>query len=176
MQFNLFSGGFVCWDGCAPNSITESSKLITHQIVDRNIEMTDINRWLAFIFLIFRSSRIYVQPQWVFDCFNSRRILPTVRYAPSATLPPHLSPFVEDEHETRGYVPEEMISHANKDPALISNRKPEVKKARRIDHLETMLVQKSKVYKESLQKKINEEVNRERRTEPSIRKTNLLPF
>jgi pescadillo protein len=54
-----------------------------------------------------------MQPQWVFDSFNARRLLPTIKYAPASTLPPHLSPFVDENIDV--YIPQEKIDQLRED-------------------------------------------------------------
>jgi len=66
---------------------------ITHQIVDRPLSALDEKK----------EGREYVQPQWIFDSFNTGCVLPVAPYAPGRAPPPHLSPFVDDKAE--GYVP-----------------------------------------------------------------------
>lgn len=82
----------------------ETDPRITHQIVDRPqlpqeslpaIPAADENA----VQKIQPGSRIpgrtYIQPQWVWDCINEGKLLRADLYAPGATLPPHLSPWVK---------------------------------------------------------------------------------
>lgn len=92
-------GGEVSWDCNLRPGATyqESDERITHQIVDRGANPS-------------RSrvvSRYYLQPQWVFDCINAKRLLPPEKYFPGVQLPPHLSPFVEEAPGE--YVPPEKM-------------------------------------------------------------------
>uniref|UniRef100_A0A914LYP5 Pescadillo homolog n=3 Tax=Meloidogyne TaxID=189290 RepID=A0A914LYP5_MELIC len=162
-------GGDVCWEDCYPvGSITNvSSELITHQIVDRQMKEMIINR-------------IYIQPQWIFDCFNSRRLLPTILYAPSTTLPPHLSPFIGDnerlnnsllisneqqknkdetkvEENVEGKSEEKGNQKEKKGEGLLKKKNKKNKQQQQDENNKGMSVQKSRIYKESEQKKINEE-------------------
>mmetsp|Transcript_20563 Transcript_20563/g.55003 ORF Transcript_20563/g.55003 Transcript_20563/m.55003 type:complete len:605 (-) Transcript_20563:74-1888(-) len=102
VYFALLCGGAseVGWERgasgggrAAPGSaFAAAHEKITHQVVDRPAEQLEI-----------RPGREYVQPQWVFDSFNLGCLLPVAPYAPGRSLPPHLSPFVDDKAE--GYVP-----------------------------------------------------------------------
>ncbi|KAH7638196.1 pescadillo-like [Dermatophagoides farinae] len=78
--------GQVSWDRNLFNGATfnEDDESITHQIVDREIPKRFVNRY-------------YIQPQWIFDSINSRKLLPVQNYFIGTKLPPHLSPFVEEK-------------------------------------------------------------------------------
>lgn len=94
-------GGQVGWDPTlgAGSPFTEDDSRITHHVVDRPVPPGYYSH---------PGKRAYIQPQWVVDCVNRKTLLPTEEYGPGKTLPPHLSPFI-DEEETRqagGYVPE----------------------------------------------------------------------
>uniref|UniRef100_A0A915D443 BRCT domain-containing protein n=1 Tax=Ditylenchus dipsaci TaxID=166011 RepID=A0A915D443_9BILA len=135
-------GGTVSWEGSPSQCYNEPSNLVTHQIVDRSVDNFNINR-------------IYIQPQWVFDCFNARRLLPTVKYAPCVSLPPHLSPFAEES--VGEYVPQEKLGHLM---AGSSKGEPQKKKSKK-DALPQkkevgMKVQVGKAFKENKQKEINQ--------------------
>ncbi|XP_063226073.1 pescadillo homolog [Bacillus rossius redtenbacheri] len=88
-------GGEVSWDKLhfVGATFDENDDTITHQIVDRpSIQKV-------------AHPRFYIQPQWVFDSVNARQLLPMNKYFLGATLPPHLSPFVDDTKDH--YVPPE---------------------------------------------------------------------
>eukprot|EP00929_Paragymnodinium_shiwhaense_P116788 TRINITY_DN8669_c0_g1_i1.p1 TRINITY_DN8669_c0_g1~~TRINITY_DN8669_c0_g1_i1.p1 ORF type:complete len:606 (-),score=233.28 TRINITY_DN8669_c0_g1_i1:208-2025(-) len=101
VYFALLCGGAtaVGWEKgakgvkSAPGSAFDMKfKHITHQLVDRPPDQFEQVE-----------GREYVQPQWVFDSFNTGCLLPVAPYAPGRAPPPHLSPFVDDKAE--GYVP-----------------------------------------------------------------------
>jgi len=89
----LSFGGLLGWESDTGTSpISKNDSRITHHIVDRPKLSDDV--------II---GREYIQPQWVFDSINAQLLLPVHRYRMGAILPPHLSPFVNDEKE--GYLP-----------------------------------------------------------------------
>lgn len=87
-------GGRVGWDGAnSPISIEDPS--ITHHVIDRPKLLSNYSS--------LPKSREYIQPQWIVDCANFMFVLPIAKYGVGAELPPHLSPWVDDEEE--GYKP-----------------------------------------------------------------------
>ncbi|CAF1481979.1 unnamed protein product [Rotaria magnacalcarata] len=96
-------GGDVSWDKtmCAGASYDVSDQSITHQLIDRpKLHEMAVNR-------------VYVQPQWIFDSINARKLLPVDNYLPGSVLPPHLSPFVEEKEGD--YVPPERFGQRKPD-------------------------------------------------------------
>nr|SVE89855.1 EOG090X05E6 [Daphnia sinensis]SVE90483.1 EOG090X05E6 [Daphnia sinensis] len=87
--------GEVSWDPSifAGATYDETDESITHQIVDR----PSVDKQYL--------SRYYIQPQWLFDCINFRRLLPVEDYFIGANLPPHISPFVTER--LGDYIPPE---------------------------------------------------------------------
>lgn len=105
-------GGRLGWDktsgGGSPYA--ENDNNITIQIADRPIQ--------GHQFL----NRAYVQPQWVYDSINARRLLNFEDYLVGERLPPHLSPFVE--YAEGDYVPEAAAAAAGFE-GEVTNIKPE---------------------------------------------------
>jgi pescadillo len=112
-----FGSKRVGWDsvlGEGAFTHSEADLRITHQIVDRPslpegalppIPETDVvtdtqNGTIKPGSRV--PGRSYVQPQWVWDCVNEGKLLRPDLYAPGATLPPHLSPWVKPG---KGYDP-----------------------------------------------------------------------
>jgi pescadillo protein len=90
----LSYGGKVGWDGNdSPISMKDPS--ITHHIIDRPKLPSSLK--------VLPKSREFIQPQWILDSANYHFLLPTSKYEIGADLPPHLSPWVDDEEE--GYKP-----------------------------------------------------------------------
>ena len=85
-------GGSVGWDGEGSGFSGDDAR-ITHHIVDRPKVSGEVVK-----------GREYVQPQWIYDSVNFSILLPVDLYAVGKKLPPHLSPFVDDEEE--GYKPD----------------------------------------------------------------------
>ena len=80
------AGGSLGWEALDNSSpISEDSPAITHHVIDR----PNLAKMYA--------DRIYVQPQWIFDCINAGKVIDPSLYRIGASLPPHLSPFVRPE-------------------------------------------------------------------------------
>lgn len=111
-------GGRIVWDE------TSTDKAITHTICDRKVIKDRV------------LSRIYVQPQWVFDCLNKHQALDPAPYAPGQVPPPHLSPWdvpvVEEQPEEID--DREVLADDDDENAEISNEIRQ--RAMEIEHAE----------------------------------------
>lgn len=165
-------GGNVSWEGCPQQPFSEESPLITHHIMDRPLTKVDVNRK-------------FLQPQWVFDCFNARRLLPIDNYKPGSSLPPHLSPFVEERYGD--YIPLERIeqlkqdgkdvSHLLFEPEVASKKQPKKPEVVRAENKQTgVKVKEGTVHKVHPQQVRNEEAHQLKLKEMSIPKRHRRPY
>lgn len=107
LEFILRAFGckYVSWDevlGDGAFTHDEHDPSITHQVVDRPPIIQPDVFTSGDSGLVSKSSsggrmpgRTYIQPQWIWDCVNQSKLLRPDLYAPGATLPPHLSPWVK---------------------------------------------------------------------------------
>jgi hypothetical protein len=120
----LAYGGKVGWEG--PNSpIAMNDPSITHHIVDRPKLPTGYES--------LPKSREFIQPQWLLDCSNFMFILPISKYRMGEELPPHLSPWVDNEEEGHkpAYVEEiERLKNGETVEMEESNGEEKAKRAR----------------------------------------------
>ena len=136
LEFLLRSFGCrrIGWDAVLGDGFftdNERDPNITHQVVDRppqqgpngEVQVVRGGRVLG---------RIYVQPQYVWDCVNGGKLLRPDPYAPGEVLPPHLSPWVkkgegydptaplpEEEGEEEGEEEEEEEEEETRDEGLL---------------------------------------------------------
>jgi len=95
VELIALSYGAKCgWEGPG-SSIVASDPAITHFVMDRPVIPASYGK--------LPKNREYVQPQWVMDCANFEVLLPVGKYGVGVKLPPHLSPWVDNEAE--GYTP-----------------------------------------------------------------------
>jgi len=115
-------GGNVSWDKtmCPGATYDVSDESITHQLVDR----PKLNDMVV--------NRIYVQPQWIFDSINARKLLPVDNYLPGSVLPPHLSPFVEEKEGD--YVPPERFGQRQPENDIEEETTKEVSSINLVDN------------------------------------------
>ena len=80
----ISSCDWVYGDSNENSAFNEDHKRITHYIIDRPFNGINI-----------KPNKEYVQPQWIFECLNNKKILPVSNYSAGKKLPPHLSLYYE---------------------------------------------------------------------------------
>jgi len=129
------------------SSFNENDVRITHYITDRNADMVTM-----------KENKEYVQPQWIFDCLNARRLLPVSEYLPGKKLPAHLSPFFEyqeGEYKIKSKV--DVEDDEEEREATLQNTDQEESS----EKLNEMLLYKNK---KKLRAKIREEKGKKKKT------------
>ncbi|KAL9100774.1 MAG: hypothetical protein Q9163_003891 [Psora crenata] len=138
----------VGWDAVLGDGAFTHNELdpsITHQVVDRpplaGLPEAQVSNTMSTSQVMRQGTRMpgrtYIQPQWVWDCINEVKLLRPDLYAPGATLPPHLSPWVKPtkgaydptaplaEQEREGEAEEAELSDDNAAQALSEGEKTE---------------------------------------------------
>merc|ERR1712070_299610 len=113
---SLAFGAKVGWEGpSSPIGLKDPS--ITHHVVDRPKLLSSYDG--------LPKSREFVQPQWILDCTNFMFVLPIEKYGIGKPLPPHLSPWVDNDEE--GYKPAyaEVIEKLKRGEVVDENEKEE---------------------------------------------------
>jgi pescadillo protein len=78
---------------------------ITHFVIDRPLR--EEHKQMM--------NRVYVQPQWIYDCINAKTLIDVSNYEPGCKLPPHMSPFYEVKDGEYNPLEEETIVETEKD-------------------------------------------------------------
>jgi len=128
----------------------ESNPAITHQVVDRppvqvetEEEEVQDNQTAQKLRPGSRvPGRIYVQPQWIWDSVNDEELKRPDLYAPGATLPPHLSPFVR---KVRGqYDPSAPLNEQEREDEELEQASDEEEDEQDVSDEDTLAVKKPK--------------------------------
>lgn len=84
----LSCGGQICWDH-SYSPYKYKNKKITHEIAESEEQIKMQNC---------EYKRNVIKPQYIFDCLNKTTIIPPEDYFLNKELPPHTSPFIEDDN------------------------------------------------------------------------------
>ncbi|RKP21975.1 hypothetical protein ROZALSC1DRAFT_26632 [Rozella allomycis CSF55] len=142
-------GGKVGYASGKNSMFKENDPRITHHIVDRPLEMIPT----------LHSNRSYVQPQWIYDCINSGRLLDPGLYAPGVKLPAHLSPF----EKSGDYVPTEAIQFFAREEEA-QNNEVESTNGEMVDEKKPEETVEMTEYQEELAKEMNKVVKKRKKT------------
>jgi pescadillo len=100
----------IGWDavlGDGAFTTDEEDPIITHQVCDRpyvdpgdmeieeDDDQSDSETALRSRGPVRIPGRVYLQPQWIWDCINQAKLVRSDLYAPGTSLPPHLSPWAK---------------------------------------------------------------------------------
>ena len=136
----------IGWDrvvGEGAFTFDENDARITHHIVDKPLNIESSSSTVV-------AGRIYIQPQWIWDCVNDNQLLRTDLYAPGATLPPHLSPWmkpVKGQYDPRATLEEQQLEGEDEEELsegeaqeLLDNAEPDVSEDEIVDAAEGMTI------------------------------------